>query len=404
MVYLLLAPDLSSLGVGLERYTRGMTEPSEYELAAWHDIQRFRGRPLSQMIRNVGEKAATGALKLSNRATQYLENRPGAQAAVSRGQGIVGKSANAIGTGARKAARVIPDGLADWSGSALGSMRQTVGRVSRAGLSPQRVVAKHKKRGHDVALLHDLRRLDLQQIDLVRGQGTSWGYPIAAALSGMGAGLVISGGELVIPVTGGAAAAPSAAAVAGAVVGDAAWVLGLASRSVGHVSLLYGYDPEEPGEKVFVMSVVNAGTAMSASAKTAAMADISRLTQALVRGKTWAILDKSIVAQVSKQFASKFTGRLTKQGLGKVVPVAGIAIGGAFNWATLESIVDAASIAYRRRFLLEKYPHLADEESHGPVNDECQDGSSGADEVISVLDELAKVGGPDLHTTQTTSQ
>ncbi|WP_246857124.1 EcsC family protein [Glutamicibacter sp. ZJUTW] len=381
-----------------------MTEPSEYELAAWRDIQRFKGRPLSKMIRKVGEQAATGATQLGNRAAQYLEKRPRAQAAVSRGQNFVGKGANAIGTGARKAAGVIPDGLADWSGSAFGSMRKTVGRVSRAGLSPQRVVAKHRKRGHDVALLHDLRRLDLQQIDLVRGQGTSWGYPIAAALSGMGAGLVISGGELAVPVSGGVAAAPSGVAVAGAFVGDAAWVLGLASRSVGHVSLLYGYDPEEPGEKVFVMSIVNAGTAMSASAKSAAMADVSRLTQALVRGKTWAVLDKSILAQVSRQFANKFALRFTKQGLGKVVPLAGIAIGGTFNWATLESIVDAASIAYRRRFLLEKYPRLAEEEALDLVPHPGQDDSVSTDEVISVLDELAKVGGPDLHTRPSASQ
>lgn len=381
-----------------------MTEPSEYELAAWQDIQRFKGRPLSQMMRNAGEQVATGAVKLGNRATQYLENRPGAQAAVSRGQDIVGKGTHAIGAGARKAAGSIPVGMVDWSGSALGSMRQTVGRVSRAGLSSKRVVAKHKKRGHDVASLHDLRRLDLQQIDAVRGQGTSWGYPIAAALSGMGAGLVISGGELAIPVTGGVAAAPSGAAIAGAMVGDAAWVLALATRSVGHVSLLYGYDPEEPAEKLFVMSVVNAGTAMSASAKTAAMADISRLTQALVRGKAWAVLDRSIVAQVSKQFAKAFGVRFYKQSLGKVVPVAGIAIGGAFNWATLESIVDAAGIAYRRRFLLEKYPHLADEQVHGSIPDMGQDGSDGADEVISVLDEVAEMGGPVLRATQDNSQ
>lgn len=363
-----------------------MTEPSEYELAAWRDIQRFKGHPLSKMIRKVGEQAATGA-------AQYLEKRPRAQAAVSRGQNFVGKAAG-----------VIPDGLADWSGSAFGSMRKTVGRVSRAGLSPQRVVAKHRKRGHNVALLQDLRRLDLQQIDLVRGQGTSWGYPIAAALSGMGAGLVISGGELAVPVSGGGAAAPSGVAVAGALVGDAAWVLGLASRSVGHISLLYGYDPEEPGEKLFVMSIVNAGTAMSASAKSVAMADVSRLTQALVRGKTWAVLDKSILAQVSRQFANKFALRFTKQGLGKVVPLAGIAIGGTFNWATLESIVDAASIAYRRRFLLEKYPRLAEEEALDLVPHPGQDDSVSTDEVISVLDELAEVGGPDLHTRPSASQ
>lgn len=89
---------------------------------------------------------------------------------------------------------------------------------------------------------------------------------------------MISGGELVVTVSAGASAAPSGGAIAGAVLGDAAAVPGLASRSVGHVSLLYGYDPEEPAEKLFVMSVVNAGTATPATAKTAAMADISRLT------------------------------------------------------------------------------------------------------------------------------
>lgn len=381
-----------------------MTEPSEYELAAWRDIQRFKGRPLSQAVRNAGEQVANGAAELGKRATQYLESRPGAQAAVSRGQEIVGRGAQAIGAGARKAADSLPVVMVDWSGAAFGSMRKTVGRVSRAGLSSNRVVAKHKKQGHDVASLYDLRRLDLQQIDAVRGQGASWGYPIAAALSGMTAGLVISGGELAVPVSGGVAAAPSGAVIAGAVVGDAAWVLGLASRSVGHVSLLYGYDPDEPGEKMFVMSVVNAGTAMSASAKTAAMADISYLTQALVRGKTWAVLDKSVVAQVYKRFAVKFSSRFTKQGLGKLVPVAGIAIGGAFNWATLESIVDAADIAYRRRFLLEKYPHLADEEVHGLFPDLGQDGPGDGDEVISVLDELAEVGGSDLYATQVGSR
>lgn len=160
--------------------------------------------------------------------------------------------------------------------------------------------------------------------------------------------------------------------------------------------MLYGYDPEEPAEKLFVMSVVNAGTAMSASAKTAAMADISRLTQALVRGKAWAVLDKSVVAQVSKRFATAFGARFTKQGLGKVVPVAGIAVGGAFNWATLESIVDAADVVYRRRFLLEKYPHLGDEEGSRSFPDVDQNGPDDADEAISVLDELAEAGGPDL--------
>lgn len=144
------------------------------------------------------------------------------------------------------------------------------------------------------------------------------------------------------------------------------------------------------------MSVVNAGTAMSASAKTAAMSDISRLTQALVRGKSWKVLNESVVARVTTQFAKAFGVRLTKPGLGKVVPAVGVVVGGTLNWTTLESIVDAADIAYRRRFLLEKYPQLGQGDSHGDIVDIGPVVPEESDVAISVLSELAVAEGVDL--------
>jgi hypothetical protein len=373
-----------------------VTKPSEYELEAWQNVQRFMGRPLSRAVRSAGDQVAVGAAELGNRAAAYLGSRPRAQAAVSKAQSAVANSAQAASSTARRTVGAIPGGLTEWSGAAFESTRTAVGRVSRVGLSPKRVVALHKKRGHDVESLSDLRNLDLERIDEVGMRGATWYYPAAAALSGMGAGLVISGGEFVTATSAGAAAAPSGAAIVGAFAGDTAVVLGLASRSVGHVSLLYGYDPEEPAEKLFIMSVVNAGTAMSATAKTAALADLSRLTQALVRGKTWEVLNKSVISKVSAQFAKAFGYRLTKQGLGKVVPAVGIVIGGTFNWTTLEAIVDAANVAYRRRFLLEKYPHIGDDDAPEPILNGDLDGGDDSDQTISVLDELAGAGGPDL--------
>lgn len=367
--------------------------PSDYELEAWRAIQQFKSRPLSRAMTNAGEHVANGVARLGKRAAKQLENHPRAQSAVSRGQAFVAKGAQKVGTGARGAA----DALPDWSGTAIQSIRQTLGRVSRAGLSSKRVVAIHKKRGHEVESLSDLRHLDLEQVDAVRGRKASWYYPAAAALSGAGAGLVISGGELVLAASAGAAAAPSGGAIAGAFAADTAAVLGLASRAVGQVSLFYGYDPEQPAEKLFVMSVVNIGTASSATAKNAAMADISRLTQALFRGKTWEVLSESIVTKVSTQFAKAFGFRLTKKGLGKAVPAFGIVVGGTLNWTTLEGIVDAAEMAYRRRFLLEKYPHLAVEEAPGPFLGDDPDVPDDADEEISVLGEIVEAGGPDLH-------
>ena len=367
-----------------------MAEPSDYEIAEWRKVQTPKDRPLSRTMRNASEQVANGAAELGKRATKRLENHARAQTAVSRGQEIVAKEARKVSAGARGAAAVLPD----WSGAALQSTRQTVRWVSRAGLSSKRVLALHNKRGHDVASLSDLRRLDLQQIDAVRRRRANWYYPAAAALSGAGAGLVISGGQLAVAVSAGAAAAPSGGAIVGAITADAAVLLGLASRCVGQVSLFYGYDPEEPIEKLFLMSVVNAGTATSAAAKTTAMADISRLTQALVRGKTWEVLNEAVVAKVSAQFAKAFGFRLTKKGLGKAVPAVGILVGGTFNWATLEGIVDAADGAYRRRFLLEKYPHLADEEASEPFPDDHPNTSDDADQPISLLGEIAEAGGP----------
>lgn len=366
--------------------------PSDYELDAWRAVQQFKGRPLSRAMRNAGEQVANGVSGLGKRAAKQLENRPRAKSVVSCGQEFVAKGAQKVGAGTRKAA----DALPDWSGTAVQSIQKTLARASRAGLSPNRVVALHTKRGHDVASLRDLRRLDLEQVDAVRGRAASWYFPAAAALSGASAGLVISGGELVIAASAGAAAAPSGGAITGAFVADAAVVLGLASRAVGQVSLFYGYDPEEPAEKLFVLSVVNVGTASSVAAKNRAMSDVSRLTQALFRGKTWEVLNETVIAKVSQQFAKAFSFRLTKKGLGKAVPAVGIVVGGTLNWTTLEGIVDAAEMAYRRRFLLEKYPHLADEEVSGSLPDTDPDVPDDADEEISLLDEIADAGGPDL--------
>lgn len=366
--------------------------PSEYELKAWDDVQRFRGRPLSQGMRWAGEKSADGFAALGDSTDKFLESHPKAELAVSRGKDVAAKGAKAIGTGFQKAAGALPD----WSGEAVEATKRALTRVSRAGLSPRRVVARHKKSGHEVSKLADVRRLDLEQIDEVRGRGASWYYPALAALSGAGAGFVISGSELVVIPSAGVAAAPTGGVIVGAFAGDAAFVLGLSSRVVGQLALSYGYDPEDPAEKLFILSVVNAGTAMSATAKTAAMADVSRLTQALVRGKSWAVLSESVISKVSQQVAKVFSFRLTKKGLGKAIPSIGIVVGGALNWTTLESIVDTADVAYRRRLLIEKYPQFQAEESSAWFSDIEGDATEDADEAISVIDELFDAGGPDL--------
>lgn len=370
-----------------------MTKPSNYEIHAWRRLQRVRSRPVSRVMKQASEQVADGAEGLGRRAAKYLGDRPGAKAAVSRGQELFGRGAEVLRAGARKTAGAVPEAVTDWGGSAVDSVNRMLARAGRAAeLNPRWVLDAHRKHGHEVSSLADLKGLDLQQIDAVRGRGVNLYYPVAAAVSGMGAGLVMSGGAVFNAATG-TDAVPAGGSVAGA-GGDAAVLLKLAQRSAGHVGLFYGYDPEEPAEKLFILAVVNAGTALSASAKTAAVADVSRLTQALVRRTAWADLEAPVVERVSAEFAKAFGMRISRQSRGKVVPAAGILVGGGFNWATLESVVDAADAAYRRRFLLEKYPQFGEEDAPGVVID--PEAPEDADEAISVLAELARVGGPEL--------
>lgn len=377
---------------GRHLYAANMAEPSAYELDAWKKVQRVKSRPLSTASRAVNEQLTKGAREIGKQANKYLEAHPKAHDIVKRGADGVARASETVQSGARMAWRSVPESAQTWVVDTGRSTTKMITRAARAGLSPDGVVKKHKFRGHDVERLLDVRSLDLEQVDEVRGRLLGLAYPGAAATTGALSGLVITGGEIAGSMSGGAAAAPSAGAIAAASAGDIAAVMALSSRAVGQIALLYGYDPEEPAEKPFIWSVINVGTAMSASAKQAAMKDLSKLTQALFRGKTWAILNESVVARAYVAFTKAFGARATKRSLGKFVPVIGVVAAAGFNWATLESIVDAAEFAYRRRFLLDKYPQL----DSAPVvvfEDAVPDSE---DETFSVVDQLTEVIGHDL--------
>jgi hypothetical protein len=54
-----------------------------------------------------------------------------------------------------------------------------------------------------------------------------------------------------------------------------------------------------------------------------------------------------------------------------------------------------SQLRYLRRFLLEKDPHLVEDEARSLAGADL-DGLDGADETISVLNEIVEAGGPDL--------
>ncbi len=131
------------------------------------------------------------------------------------------------------------------------------------------------------------------------------------------------------------------------------------------------------------MSVLGLSMAAGTQAKAAAYADLSQLTQLLFRNATWEKLNEKVLTKIAQQFATKFSVNLTKKELGKIVPVAGMAIGGVLNFALINRIAPAANDAYRERFLIEK--------SGGKlsgINDRPEAPTRGNDSIISVIDML----------------
>lgn len=358
-----------------------MSEPTPYELLAWNDLVRGQKRLTRRLAESVERKGGDAFVALKGSARSAAERVP-----------AIGQAGKALSKAGAAAANAIPESAraaaSDWTSDAAKSALTATARASRVGLSPDRVLAQHHKRGHECETFGDVRSLDLEAVDKVRGRHADIRYAAAGGASGLVAGIMITGGE--VGVATGVGSAPGGAVVVGTMAADFAFVFGLASRAVGEVALHYGYDPEEPGEKLFVNSVVNLGTAGSTAAKEAAFADISKLTQLLVRGATWSKLNKSALTRLAQKVAQRIGVRFTQRSLGKLLPVVGAGVGAVMNWAMLEAVVDSANVAYRRRFLLEKYPHLADEIDVDPdgLGGAADVSESDGDAPISISEEL----------------
>jgi hypothetical protein len=299
---------------------------SAYEQQAWGQLQERKAASLSKQAKQILPQSARDRLASLG---QKAKNAPGADKVV-----------------------------AAYGGAAKG-LASVVGSTASRTVSPKRVVGKYQRAGHDIAELHEIRGLDLRIVDKVaKHNRLRYGHALGAAASGLASGAAVTGGEALAgagTIAGmGAGAAPGIGTVAGAMVGDAAMMLGLAARTVASTALYHGYDPNDPEEEVFVMSVIALGMSMGTSAKTAAYAELSQLTQLLAKSAPWSKLSEKVLTKIAQAFAAKFAQQLTKAKLGQFVPIAGMAVGSGMNFHIMNQIAVSARDAYRERFLIEK--------------------------------------------------
>jgi hypothetical protein len=318
------------------------TEMERYDAAAWQRIEEWRDRRLSRRSRRVRPKSwQKRVTSAGDQAKERLQSLSGAK-------------------------RFEDDFLAALDGLAgFGS------RVAMASVRKDAVVRAYQKRGYSVEALADIHRLDLRDIDAVRPR-LDLAYMTAATMEGAAAGFVVSGGELLASVGtvagAGAGAAPGAGMVVGAMAADAAATLLASHRAIAHIAAYYGYDVDEPAERLFALGVLGFGTVAEAG-KAAAYAELNKVVQALVRGRPWAELNKHVVTKIVRTTYKMLGLRLTQRKLGQAIPVVGVVLGAGLNARLLSKIADDADHLYRERFLRDKYALAAPALTESPAEE-----------------------------------
>jgi hypothetical protein len=311
-----------------------MAQLSAYEISALQQVQDYKDRSMQQSTKNLmpdGLKQATSARARKLKAA--AETVPGYTKAV-----------NSAARGYLRAAE---------------GLNRGVSKTSAFTLSERRVIKAYTKRGQQIGSLSDIRSLDLEVVEKrVWPRGFSFFYAAASGAEGAATGFAITGGEVISAgggiAGGGAGAAPGVGTVTAVMAADAAAVLGVCTRVVSHTSLYYGYDPSDPAEAIYQMGILNLGTAVTSSSRYAAFAELSTITQQLMRSAPWVTLNQHVLVKIIDRFARLFGVRLTKTKLGQIVPVAGIAIGAGLNYFLVDQVADAAYWSYRERFINEK--------------------------------------------------
>ena len=216
----------------------------------------------------------------------------------------------------------------------------------------QRRVLEAYERKYRVSLdkLTEIHDFTLEQCDQVV-PNLRFIYSVGSGLEGAGASLAITGAEVSASVSGGT----TAVVAIGAVAADAALVLAALARVVAHTAAYYGYDVRQPEEELFALGVISLSSAASGPAKVAALAELSRLTQQMMRRATWEVLTKEPLVKVIQQVYARLGLRITKAKLAQSVPVAGVVISAGMNMAAVQAVARDAGLAYRLRFLCDKY-------------------------------------------------
>jgi hypothetical protein len=212
-------------------------------------------------------------------------------------------------------------------------------------IDEDRVVEAFVKRGVEVNSFEDIRtsvRLkDKDRMAARIARGYRWGMGAEGAAAGAGS----LGG----PGVGAAALAA-----------DITALTTVACRAAAHHAGVYGYRVETPAERALALAVLNGATSPTDLAKQGALANITKISTAIAKKKTWETLETFALVKVIQEAAEKLGINLTKAKLAQVVAVIGIAIGGGYNAWYMTRVCEWSYWIYREHALHDKQAGFRD--------------------------------------------
>ena len=284
---------------------------SEADAAQWDEIQRWKAAQLSyKRPHAITEKMKSAALAPVSKAVSIARKVPGGEALT----------------------RTV-------SSAALGLV-ELAASASEASVRRKRILKAYRAAGHDVNTLQDIRALSLDQVLAVKPR-LSLAYSGTAAAEGAVSGVTAS--EMAVDDTA---------------------FLAAATRLVAHTAAYYGYDSEEPTERLFSTMVLSQAIDPAGAGrdfiveKQATMLAFNTVMQDLARQGSIEMLGGSVIVSAMKSLFSAMGVRLATRKLAQIVPVAGIVVSAGLNAALMRTIGDTADHLYRERFLAERYGHV----------------------------------------------
>ena len=187
---------------------------------------------------------------------------------------------------------------------------------------------------------NDVRKIeDLYKVDITELESISKSIIMENKLVGLAEGFAFGMGELTMALA------------------DIPVFFGITFRVMQQIASIYGYDPENDKEKLFMIKLLSFGSALAPAGKAKVLSELIALKVGIKKytfKKMQEMGGKYAVMMMARETAKNCGARLTKNTLLKGIPILGGAFGATFNYGFICKIAEVTDNMYKKRFLEDK--------------------------------------------------